>query len=98
MDKFVKRYFHYEKDENGNEIQVSSKISRRNPEHSEALTCDQNVILAKLQLEAMEKKRNKCHGYALENTGLLVYITDTLSPTVSTVYCRYLGRYEITCY
>ena len=57
MDKFVKRYFHYEKDENGNDIKVINKISRQNPEHSEAYTCDQNVILAKLQLEAMEKKR-----------------------------------------
>jgi len=69
MDKFVKRYFHYEKDENGNDIKVINKISRRIPEHSEAYKCDQNVILAKLQLEAMEKKRKAAELQAL-NVGV----------------------------
>lgn len=59
MDKFVKRYYHYEKDEKGNDVKVMNKISRKNPEHSEAFSCDQNVILAKLQLEAVEKKRKQ---------------------------------------
>ena len=49
MDAFVKRYYHYEKDEKGNDVKVINKISRKNPEHSEAFTCDQDVILAKLQ-------------------------------------------------
>jgi hypothetical protein len=76
MDKFVKRYFHYEKDENGNEIQVRNKIFRRNPELSEAFTCDQNVILAKLQLEAMAM-RWRLPGLLLYV--YVLYITDTLS-------------------
>ena len=53
MDKYVKRYYHYEKDESGSDIKVVNKISRKNPEHSEAFECDQNVILARLQLQEM---------------------------------------------
>ena len=56
MDKYLKKYYHYEKDENGNDIKVANKISRKNPEHSEAFECDQNVILARLKLQDMESK------------------------------------------
>ena len=59
MDKFVKRYYHYEKDEHGNDIKVANMISRKNPEHSEAFECDQNVILARSQLKDMENKKRK---------------------------------------
>ena len=65
-------------------IQVRHKIFRRNSEHSEAFTCDQNVILAKLQVEAMEKKRENAMAMHWRLPGLLLYvyvlyITDTLS-------------------
>ena len=39
MDKFVKRYYHYEKDEHGNDIKVANMISQKSPEHSEAFEC-----------------------------------------------------------
>ena len=41
MDQYVKRYYHYEKDKDGNDIKVANTISRKNPEHSEAFECDQ---------------------------------------------------------
>ena len=50
MDGYLKRYYHYEKDEHGSDIKVANMISRKNPEHSEAFECDHNVILAKLKL------------------------------------------------
>ena len=59
MDGYLKRYYHYEKDEHGSIIKVASMISRKNPEHSEAFECDQNVILARSQLKDMENKKRK---------------------------------------
>ena len=59
MDGYLKRYYHYEKDEHGSDIKVANMISRKNPEHSEAFECDQNVILARSQLKDMENKKRK---------------------------------------
>ena len=50
MDKFVKRYYHYEKDEHGNDIKVANMISQKNPEHSDALKimCAINVCICNM--------------------------------------------------
>ena len=45
MDKFVKRYYHYEKDEHGNDIKVANMISQKNPEHSEACSMRMRTMM-----------------------------------------------------
>ena len=59
MDRFVIKYYHYEKNENGLDIKVTNKISRKNPEHSEAFQYDQDLLILKLKQEELAMKKKK---------------------------------------